>query len=101
MYVYIYVTRLGRGTLNTCNFSGSYLSKTAWALKSGGIWGDKLEPACTCYIHIHAIYCVQCTVLRSRFGVRLNLLFQFSAVAKRFNAFDLIVQWSSFEQDPE
>ena len=24
-----------------------YVSKTAWTLDSEGIWGDKLEPACT------------------------------------------------------
>ena len=40
--------RLGRGTLNTCaKKSGSCLSKAALTLDSEGIWGDKLEPACS------------------------------------------------------
>ena len=38
--------RLGRGNLNTCKISGSYLSTTAWTLDSEGIWGSMLEPAC-------------------------------------------------------
>ena len=43
------------GETQVCNFSGFYLSKTAWTSDSEGIWGDKLEPACM-YVPVGTMY---------------------------------------------